>query len=386
MANINQRDVQSAIKESQARWMAGKTSLAELSDAQFRAMQGVIDRKQALARSAALAVAKEPVGATWPQSFDWRDQGKITSIQNQGGCGSCVSFAAIAALEARILIQEGFTLDLSEGDLHFCSSHGANCDGWWPDAALDQLRDRGVCDEVTAPYTQGVCNAGDRSNRTVFTGGQRFWRSRDTMRVHISTVGPLIATMDVFSDFRYYHCGIYGHLTGDFVGAHAVCVIGYNDDEQYWICKNSWGNWWGSNGFFFIGYGQCGIDDGMWEIDAPITVPWGLRPKDQKDTKDTKDGKDKDKEAKDGKDHKDNKEEDKATAGREKLIAKEKDQDLFDPVRLQISQLSQRVEEIARAVDGLAAQMAQGRSFISPEERPVVGDKALKQDGIDKPK
>ncbi len=387
MPSINHKDVQLAINQSNARWMAGLTSLSNLSDAQLRSRLGVIDTKEARARSKASAAAQEPIGESWPQSFDWRNEGKVTPIKDQGGCGSCVSFGSIAALESRILIQEGFPLDLSEGDLHFCSSHGASCDGWWPDEALNQLVSRGVCDEACTPYMPGTCNlCSDRQNRTVFTSGQHYWSSRDTMRAHISTVGPLLSCFDVYEDFYHYTCGVYGHLNGAFVGGHCVCVIGYDDVGQYWVCKNSWGTGWGSGGYFCIGYGQCGIDDGMWEIDAPISIPWSLRPKDQKDTKDTKDSKDKDKDSKDGKDNKDQKEDDKATFGREKLAAKEKDQDLFDPVRLQLSQLAQRIEEVAQGVDKLAAQVAQGRSFISPQDRPPVGDQALKQDAPKKAK
>jgi len=148
-----------------------------------------------------MAIAAVPVGATWPTSFDWRDQGKVTAIRDQGSCLSSVSFASLAALEAKI------ALDLSEGDLHFCSSHGANCDGWWPDEALDQLSTRGVCDESCAPYTPGTCNdCVDRSNRTVFPAGHHFYRSRDTMRLGISNEGPLIACLDCYEDLMHYKC------------------------------------------------------------------------------------------------------------------------------------------------------------------------------------
>ena len=142
------------------------------------------------------------------------------------------------------------------------------------------------------------------------------------MRVHLSTVGPLLACFDVYEDFYHYTCGVYGHLNGGYEGGHCVAVIGYDDVQQAWICKNSWNTWWGANGYFMIGYGQCGIDNCMWEIDTPITIPWSLRPKDQKDNKDNKDSKDKDKDGKDSKDRKDNKEDDKLAPGREKEAAK----------------------------------------------------------------
>merc|ERR1712126_515518 len=44
---------------------------------------------------------------------------------------------------------------------------------------------------------------------------------------------------------------------------HAVTVIGYGTQGgvDYWLVKNSWGSWWGDNGFFKIkrGWGHCGV-------------------------------------------------------------------------------------------------------------------------------
>jgi len=56
------------------------------------------------------------------------------------------------------------------------------------------------------------------------------------------------------------------------VGFHAVTVVGYDDEEGYWIAKNSWGTDWGDAGWFKIAYGQCGIDDYVYVpvIDPPL--------------------------------------------------------------------------------------------------------------------
>jgi hypothetical protein len=43
-------------------------------------------------------------------------------------------------------------------------------------------------------------------------------------------------------------------------------VIGYDDAQSCWICKNSWGQTHGNDGCFRIGYGQCGIDSRMYLI------------------------------------------------------------------------------------------------------------------------
>jgi len=51
-----------------------------------------------------------------------------------------------------------------------------------------------------------------------------------------------------------YKSGVYAHTTGRRLGGHAVKLIGYGEENgvKYWLCANSWGKSWGSNGFFKI--------------------------------------------------------------------------------------------------------------------------------------
>ena len=75
-----------------------------------------------------------------------------------------------------------------------------------------------------------------------------------------ATHGPVIAGMRVYEDLPFYKGGRYNHVTGGFTGLHLVCVTGYDDVDQSWTVKNSWGPDWGENGFFHLGYGECGLD------------------------------------------------------------------------------------------------------------------------------
>ena len=81
-----------------------------------------------------------------------------------------------------------------------------------------------------------------------------------------STGGALVAGFTAYQDFFAYKSGVYTQHSGNRVGGHAVCIVGYDDDKQAWLAKNSWGNDWGEQGFFWIGYGQCGIDRSMWAV------------------------------------------------------------------------------------------------------------------------
>lgn len=228
--------------------------------------------------------------ASVPASFDWRARdgaSYVTAVKDQGGCGSCVAFGVVAAAEAMLRIAKrdpAAKANLSEAQLFFCygpdaAAGACPAGGWWPDAALDALRE-GVVDEATFGYTDAdqPCRlpAGWRSKVTRITG----WRLVDTpaaIKQHLATTGPVAACFTAYEDFFYYGGGVYRQVTGEAVGGHCVSVVGYDDPGRYWIAKNSWGTGWGEDGFFRIRYGECGIDDVMWGIDGVVSVtlrPW----------------------------------------------------------------------------------------------------------------
>ena len=52
--------------------------------------------------------------SSYPTAFDWRNQGGVTSVKNQGSCGSCWAFGTVGPLEANIKINGGGEQNLSE--------------------------------------------------------------------------------------------------------------------------------------------------------------------------------------------------------------------------------------------------------------------------------
>jgi hypothetical protein len=144
-------------------------------------------------------------------------------------------------------IEQHQLLDLSEADLHFCSSHGPSCGGWWPDQALDQVKTRGVSDDACFPYaTAGVPNptckaCADRDKRAVKITSHGSIANVVDRKNYLTNTGPCSAVLHVFNDFFSYHNGVYHHVSGADVGLHCVEVIGYSEAEHCWICKNSWG-------------------------------------------------------------------------------------------------------------------------------------------------
>jgi len=307
-------DVHAAINEKGHRWHPAQTSMALLEHEEALKHLGYTprsdepsldERERRSAETAASASAPAPTsgaasvdapaaaaGAAGAQAnaapaigtVDWRNfQGYnwVTPILNQGACGSCVSFGSSAATESAMRIgtvNPNLAIQLSEAQLFYCvaRSQGRMCEGasggWTVPPALTAIQFPGVADAACYPYVAGDQNctnlcANWQQRVTNITGWHSLTSVAD-MKAWLATRGPLVTCLTVYDDFMYYAGGVYQHSTGNLDGGHCVCVIGYDDTQGAWICKNSWGTGWGAQGFFLIAYGQCGVDAQMWAVEG----------------------------------------------------------------------------------------------------------------------
>jgi C1A family cysteine protease/acylphosphatase len=257
------------LTKNKARWHSADTEVSKLSAAAQAKMLGALPSPESTQFMAAAAAAPMLAAApAFAAAVDWRNKNgnHITPIKDQGGCGSCVSFGSMGLIEAMAHIETGRWVDLSEADSHFCSSHGANCGGWWPDQCLDQVIARGVCDEAGFPYASAfpgnnihasppTCRLpADRANRITKITSRHQLADATAAKSHLTNVGPVTGCLDVYNDFFSYGGGVYHHVTGALAGGHCVLVIGFSEAEQCWIIKNSWGPTWGIGGFAKIAY------------------------------------------------------------------------------------------------------------------------------------
>lgn len=282
--------IQEEIQENQLGWEAEENHLTALPPEVTQRLlgynyesEGTSDREVEIQSeenyNAYKRLRKAQQDDTCPPSMDWRNvNGKsfITKVKNQGDCGSCVSFATVAALEAIARIRaispepSGVLPLLSEGSLHFCA--GKKCDGWNLTAAFTYCTDTGVVPDSYFPYTGGYkpCNPTPQwdAARTKIKASHKISQINE-MIDWLAKKGPLATRFNVYSDFYSYKKGIYKKTpSAQYKGGHAVLCVGYDSKNNAWICKNSWGSRWGEEGYFRIAMGECGIDACMYAIDS----------------------------------------------------------------------------------------------------------------------
>jgi len=276
---------------------------ADLSEKEFRDKYLMTPATGDFLAQACLAQGSEltsiPQVKDLPDSFDWRDLGKVTDVKDQGQCGSCWTFSVTGAIESAYAVKNNVnaTLLLSEQAIVDCSHNcsgvdgesvcNEGCNGGWPWAAVaDVVNWGGLPTEDDYPYTaaDGSCQISGKTlsakttGYTCLSGPDQKGGPADektTMASVLMQTGPLSIAVDAGFLFQFYLGGI---LNPYFPSEecdpnsldHAVLIVGWGVEgtTPYWIVKNSWGASWGESGYLrmFRGEGLCGLNNAVMQI------------------------------------------------------------------------------------------------------------------------
>jgi len=254
--------------------------------------------------------------ATYPTDFTWGDKDGVnylTPSLNQHipqYCGSCWAHGSVSALGDRIKIArggKGIDIQLSVQHILNCgnagSCHGGSLDGPYQWIHKLSQEGTGISYATSNPYMacskeskEGTCPAGDwtcsalNTARTCGTFGEKcvglshfpnatiaeygHISGPKAMQKEIFARGPIACTIDA-GPIEKYTGGI---ATGkSFMTDHVISVVGWGTDATeglYWIVRNSWGEYWGEQGYVKVKSGALALERACaWATVKDFTAP-----------------------------------------------------------------------------------------------------------------
>ncbi len=220
--------------------------------------------------------------AALPPSTDLRAQ--CPPVYDQGMLGSCTANAIAAAIEFDRMKQT--LADFVPSRLFIYYNERA-IEGTVSIDSGAMLRDGiksvasdGVCPEPEWPYDiakfarrpPAQCYTDAKLDRAV--SYQSLIQDLNQMKGCLASGYPFVFGFTVYQSFEGDAVRHSGHApmpapSERAVGGHAVMAVGYEDAQQWFLVRNSWGAGWGINGYFTLPYAyliQSGLARDFWTI------------------------------------------------------------------------------------------------------------------------
>ncbi|XP_063786490.1 uncharacterized protein LOC134935231 [Pseudophryne corroboree] len=193
-----------------------------------------------------------------PEHVDWRDSKCVTHVKNQGSyCGSCWAFATVGVIETRLCIKNNELVDLSEQQLVDCDPVDLGCCGGLPIFALMYVAEQGIMKTEDYQYTEKKTSCSYNMDEAMQLNISKYYLvpGEENIASSVALEGPITVGFGVDIDFMFYSEGIFDGDCSTHPN-HAIIILGYgtehddeDEDNEYWIIKNSWGEEWGEKGF-----------------------------------------------------------------------------------------------------------------------------------------
>jgi C1A family cysteine protease len=230
-----------------------------------------------------LFAAAPPILGALPPSFDLRSQ--CPAVYDQGQLGSCTGNAIAGAIEFELMKQK---LTVFTPSRLFIYYNERVIEGTVNSDSGAQIRDgmksvatTGVCPE-NPDWPYDISKFSQKPTATSFTDAartkavtyQRLVQAANQMKGCLASGYPFVFGFSVYASFESDPVAKTGHApmpaAGESqIGGHAVMAVGYDDANQWFIVRNSWGAGWGMSGYFTLPYAyllDSNLSDDFWTV------------------------------------------------------------------------------------------------------------------------
>jgi len=241
-------------------WTMGINKFSDMTQSEFSRFLGLNKgMTQTMKSGRPLAELPNVPLSSLPDSVDWRKNGVVSAVKDQGGCGSCWAFAAVECIESTLTQASQKKLILSPQNMVSCTKNPQHCGGTGgcagatSELGYDYVAKTGIASEKDYPYraVTGTCDESKPKSAHIKSFVQLPENNYTALVTAIATVGPIAVSVDANS-WGGYSRGVFNGCSFNRVDInHAVQLVGYGTDagKDYWIVRNSWGGFWGESGY-----------------------------------------------------------------------------------------------------------------------------------------